>query len=131
MGERTHVVASFIGKDGTLTSDRNSTLTLGAKEGAFKAYDLVLGGLSHCLFATLESIIDKMQISYDKVDLDITGIKNDEKVALLETVEVKVTAKGAEDEAKFEKAFEIATRYCSTYQTLSKVATMSWSVSFT
>jgi putative redox protein len=87
--------------------------------------------LSGCLFMTYESILEKMQISVKKTNFDVRGEKRDEKVATLKVCQVKVTISGAEDESKAKKAVDIASRYCSIYQTLSKVADMSWEVEFT
>lgn len=130
MGAKTHIVTHFDGSEGRLVTDSGATVDIGAAEDKFVAYELLLGGLSHCLYSTFESIGEKMQLKYGKVDLNVTGVKRDEKVATLETCSVEIEATGVEDEAKFEKAFEIATRYCSIYNTISKVASMEWKVSF-
>jgi putative redox protein len=130
MGERIHTLSKFNGTVGKLHNDRGSVLEMSGKSGAFAAYELLLGALSHCLWATYYSIAQKMKLQYGEVDLDITGIKRDEKVATLETVDIIVTASDIEDRDKFEKAFEIATRYCSTYQTINQVAKMNWSVKY-
>ena len=58
------------------------------------------------------------------------GRKRDEKVATLETCHIKVKVKGASDKEKVKKAFEVATRYCSVFHTLSKVAEMTWEIDF-
>ncbi|MGI6433093.1 MAG: OsmC family protein [Sphaerochaetaceae bacterium] len=130
MADTTHILSTFTPTGGTLTTDANSVLAIGQGEGKFRAYEMLLGALSHCVFSTFESIAEKMQFSYEKVDLDITGVKRDEKVALLKTVAINITASGVDDQQKFSKAFEIATRYCSIFQTLSHVAKMSWEISF-
>ena len=96
----------------------------------FSAYELLLGGLSHCLFSTYESMAEKMQVEYSGLDMNITGVKRDEKVATLKTVDIDVLAKGVTDQDKFAKAFEIATRYCSIFTTISKVAEMRWNITY-
>lgn len=130
MGQKIHVVSQFNEHDGHLHTDSGASLELNRNPQGFAPYELLLGSLSYCLFSTFESIAEKMQLTYTGLDMDIKGEKRDEKVATLETCLIIVTAKGVESEEKFKKAFEISTRYCSVFQTLSKVATMNWDISF-
>jgi len=125
-----HIVSRFNQVDGQMVTDSGSKAGLGSSPGSFAPYELLLGALSYCLFSTFVSIAQKMQLSYEGLDMDITGVKRDEKVATLETCDIKVTAKGVEDEQKFAKSFEIATRYCSVFQTLGNVAQMKWDISY-
>ncbi len=130
MGERTHIISKYTEKGGHLFSDSGSTVELGRAKGAFVAYELLLGALSHCLFSTFKSLAEKMQVEYDGLDFDIVGVKRDEKVATLETCDLNISATGIVDKSKFEKAIEISTRYCSVFQTLSHVAKMSWTINY-
>ncbi|MDD3823661.1 MAG: OsmC family protein [Sphaerochaetaceae bacterium] len=130
MAKKIHTLAQFGMEDGKLITDSGATLGLGEQAHEFAPYELLLGALSYCLFSTFVSIAQKMQLEYTGVDLDVNGVKRDEKVATLETCDITVTAKGVTDQGKFNKAFEIATRYCSIFQTLSKVATMRWTTTF-
>jgi putative redox protein len=130
MGETTHIRSNFNQTEGTLVTDRGSTVALSSEKDGVAPYELLLGGLSFCLFKTYESIAQKMQFAYEGLSMDITGVKRDDKVALLKTVTIDVVAKGVEDQKKFTKAFEIATRYCSVYNTLSKIAEMKWDIDF-
>jgi putative redox protein len=130
MGSRTHIVSHFGTNSGKLVTDSGAAVALGHEAGTFAPYELLLGGLSYCLFRTFESMVEKMQVTFTGLDMDIEGIKRDEKVATLQTCRIAVTAKGVTDQAKFSKAFEISTRYCSVFQTLSKVATMSWDITY-
>ncbi len=130
MGSKTHIVSKFAKHDGRLITDSGASVTLGTRAETFSAYELLLGGLSHCLFSTYESMAEKMQLEYSGMDMNVTGVKRDEKVATLQTVDIEVLAKGVVDQAKFEKAFEISTRYCSIFNTLSQVAKMRWNITY-
>lgn len=130
MGDKTHIFTSYTPTSGVLTTDSGTKLSIGSSQGSVRAYEMLLGGLSHCLFSTFQSLAEKMQVSYERVDLDIVGIKRDEKVATLETVTIEVTAEGINDHDKFTKSFEISTRYCSVYNTISHVAKIEWNVTF-
>ncbi len=130
MGAKQHVVADFYQDRWRTVNDRGNEIQIGYGEGKSAPYDLLLGALSGCLYATFESILEKMQITVRGTKFDIRGEKRDDKIATLKECHVEVSITGAEDETKARKAFEIATRYCSIYQTLSKIAEMSWNVTF-
>ncbi len=116
---------------GILTGHHGSS-QVGPAEGALDPYDMVLGGLGGCLNHTLQSILDKKRIKVQGIHYDIEGEKRTEPPTTLKYVDVRMQVRGADEEAKndIEKAFELATRYCSVYQTLSKVATMRPKLTF-
>lgn len=130
MGSKTHIVAHYGVHSGKLVTDSGAAVALGHESGTFAPYELLLGGLSYCLFRTFEDVAKKMQVAYIGVDMHVDGEKRDDKIATLEFCSISLVAKGVEDQEKFKKAFDIATRYCSVYNTISKVATMSWNVEF-
>jgi putative redox protein len=130
MGSKTHIRTQYHGAEGRLVSDSGAITALGTSAETFAPYELLLGGLSFCLYSTFESVAEKMRLAYKEVEIHVTGVKRDEPVATLETCELTVSAKGVDDQAKFTRAFEISTRYCSVYHTISKVAKMSWTVTF-
>ena len=130
MGSKQHVIADFYDTRWRTVNDIGTEIKIGNDAGKAAPYDLLLGALSGCLYTTFESILEKMQITVKGTRYDIHGEKRDDKIATLKECHVNVTVVGAEDEQKTKKAMEIATRYCSIYQTLSKVAEMSWEVAF-
>ncbi|MHC1691563.1 MAG: OsmC family protein [Sphaerochaetaceae bacterium] len=130
MGQKIHIVSHFKTGSGRLVSDSGAMAALGNEAGTFAPYELLLGALSFCLFRTFESLAEKMKVGYEGMDMHINGEKRDEKVATLQTCHIQVTAKGVEDQEKFTKAFETATRYCSIFNTLNHVATMTWDIAF-
>ncbi|PKL14488.1 MAG: osmotically inducible protein OsmC [Spirochaetae bacterium HGW-Spirochaetae-8] len=130
MGSKTHIVAHYGVHSGKLVTDSGAAVALGHESGNFAPYELLLGGLSYCLFRTFEDIAQKMQLTYEGVDMHVDGEKREDKIATLEFCKVSLRAKGVVEQEKFKKAFDIATRYCSVYNTISKVATMSWEVQF-
>lgn len=130
MGQRQHMQAVFTGDSWTVENDRGSRIQIGSGDGMFSPYDLLLGGLEGCLYATFAEVAQKMRASYREAAFEVTGFKRDEDVATLESVKVSVTIREGSSEKKLTRAFDAATRYCSVYQTLSKVAEMSWEISF-
>ncbi len=116
---------------GILTGHHGSA-QVGPAEGALNPYDMILGGLGGCLNHTLQSILDKKKIKVQGIHYDIEGEKRREAPTTLKQVDVRVQVRGADEDAKgaIEKAFDLATRYCSVYQTLSKVATMNPELTF-
>ena len=130
MGSKQHVIANFYETRWRTVNDRGTEIQMGSGEGKSEPYDLFLGALSGCLYSTFEAVLEKMQISVKGTRFDIHSEKRDDKVATLKECHVEVTVIGAENDQKTKKAMEIATRYCSIYNTISQIAEMSWEVSF-
>lgn len=75
-------------------------------------------------------IADKMKLAYDRAEIDISGIKREEVPTTLETVDMKVIIHGAQDQKGFDRASQLAAKYCSVHETIAKVATINLDVSF-
>ncbi|MGM0431743.1 MAG: OsmC family protein [Spirochaetota bacterium] len=131
MGARQHMRGQFTPTQWQIQNDRDNTITIGRGQDAFVPYDLLLGALESCLFSTFNDVVQKMHLSYEQVDMEVFSEKRDADVATLETCSVQVSVTGGSDERKLRRAFDIATRYCSVYQTISKVASMNWDITFT
>ncbi len=117
------------GFNGKLSGDRHTT-DIGGSGKSFAPYELLYGALSSCVHATVLGILRKMRLKYDTCTYDVTGDKRNEIPALLTDVYVKVTMTGVENEAKMSKAIELATEYCSIYNTLSKIAKMHLEIEY-
>ncbi len=130
MGQSIHVKTAYAQHDGRLITDSGTEVLLGREQGTVAPYELLLGGLSYCLFRTFESVAAKMKVGYAGMDIEITGVKGDDEVGMLTHVDLKVSVSGAPDEKKVTKAFEISTRYCSQFNTIGKVAEMKWDIRF-
>jgi putative redox protein len=126
MGQEKHVRADFVHGHHQFTTDDGSVHELGAAG----PYDYLLGALSGCLFSTFEALAVKMKVSWEHVGFEVHGAKRDETPMMLKECTITATVTGCDNEEKFRKAFETATRYCSLYQTLSKVAEMHWTAVF-
>lgn len=109
---------------------KSGKLPLGAEVGTFEPYDLLFGALASCLYATFLDVAKKKKINFESAHIVVTGEKRKEVPTTLTWVDTKVLVKGAEKEPGLEKAFELATKYCSIYQTIAHVADMSWSIEF-
>lgn len=108
----------------------NDTANIGTEKGSLAPYDMLFGGLASCMYATFLSIAEKKRIRFDSANIEVTGEKREEVPTTLKWVNVKIRIKNAEKEKGLIKAMEIAADYCSIYQTISKVADMSWDVEF-
>lgn len=122
-----HIRSDFVPGHWQFVTDKGKNFTI---ESGSSPYDYFFGALSGCLFSTFADLARKMKVAWEHVSFEIDGEKRAEVPTTLEWVTVKVTATGVDDRVKFTKAFETATRYCSIYTTISKVARMDWSVSF-
>jgi len=116
---------------GIITGHHGSS-QVGPAEGALAAYDMVLGGLGACLNHTFQTILDKKKVSVHAINYDIHGEKREEVPTTLNLVkmDVKITGADESDHKKIEKSFKLATEYCSVYQTLSHVAKMEYTITY-
>lgn len=109
---------------------RNGSVPIG--ENAMAPYELLAGALGACLYSTFLDIIKKMRLSVSSYSLDIEIEKRTEVPMTAKLVVIKAVISGASDKQdKFIRAFELATKHCSIYQTLSQVAQMLWELNFT
>lgn len=103
---------------------------IGSKPNEFYPYDLLLGALSACFHSTLYDILVKRKLSIPKMEIIVTGEKRKEVPATLAWVNLDITVTGEEDEKQFLRSIELAAKYCSIHETISKVAKMTHSVHF-
>lgn len=108
----------------------DGTVEIGRGQNQAQPYDMMFGALGSCLYATLLNILEKKRTQIEGCKIIIDGVKREEVPMMLKTVHLTVVVKGAEKPEQVEKSFELATKYCSVYQTLSHVAEMSYELSF-
>ena len=113
----------------TLETDR-AKLSLGSKEGSFYPYDLLLGALSACFHATLYDILTKRKEVFPEMEIIVSGHKRKEVPTTLEWVRMDISVSGVENREQFLRNIDLASKYCSIHETLSKVAEMSHEVHF-
>ena len=113
----------------TLENER-AIVGIGSNPGEFFPYDLLLGALSSCFYYTLIEILEKRKIEIPTVEVIVTGEKRTEVPTTLEWVNMDITVTGNVDENKFLRSVDLAAKYCSIHETISKVAKMSHEVRF-
>ena len=131
MGSKVHSRVEFENTfKGTGKCDNGHTVPIGL--GGAAPYDLLTMALSSCLYSTFLDIMAKKKIEFDGAEIDVTGEKRDEVPTTRKhrKVTVRVKKLATDSKAGVEKSFELATKYCSVYQTLSKVSKMDWEVIF-
>lgn len=117
---------------GTFKNERDEG-RIGLQQDGFAPYELLFAALASCFYATMRDILKKRNMEYDGVDIHISGHKLTEGVPqYLEYAKIEVTYRGmAEDDHTFaKKAVDLASKYCSIFQTLAKVAEMETEVKF-
>ncbi len=98
----------------------NGDIKIGVND--LKPYNLLLGALGSCFYATLISITTKMRIDFAGCKLAISGNKRETAPTTLEHVLMELSVEKASDEDKFNKAVLLAAKNCSIHETLEKVA---------
>ena len=107
-----------------------AVVPIGTGDGRLEPYDMLLGALASCYYANFLDIADKKRLSFSSASIAVSGEKRSEIPATLSWVKLRVTVRGsgqrdANAEKGFRDAAELAGKYCSIYQTLSKVADMA------
>lgn len=111
--------------NGTLNAGER-TVTVG--ESGFRPYEMLLGALGGCYYATLLDITEKMRVGFESAQVKVQGRKRQETPTHLEWCEVTLSVKGAEDREKMQRAAQLAAKYCSVYYTISQVCTIELKV---
>ncbi len=109
---------------------KNDTVRIGTEPGSLAPYDMMLGALGACYYHTFQEIAVKMRLDYQGARLDIHGVKREEVPTTLKTVDMVFTIEGAKDEKGFARAAELAGKYCSVHETISKVAQINLDLRF-
>lgn len=123
-------VQAYFGKERRVDNGRLS-VAVGSGEEQFLPYDFLYAGLASCFYYTLISLAEKMQLSWEFVEIEVDGKKRAEKIATLEWVKMDIKVKGLEGEQeKFLRASDLAGKYCSIHETISQVADIEQEVTF-
>lgn len=115
----------------TCSSENSIQIELG-KFGA-KPYELAMTALVSCFYSTFMDVALKKRLEWKKVDIDINWSKDlESSPQFLKQAHLNISLEGdLTKEEKYKKSFELAAKYCSLYQTFSKVAELSWDLKIT
>lgn len=113
----------------TLETNR-AIVKIGPKEGEVFPYDMLLGALSSCFYYTLLEIFEKNKAEVPAIEIIVTGQKREKVPTTLEWVNMDISVFGKVEEKKFLRFVDLAAKYCSIHETISKVATMTHTVHF-
>jgi putative redox protein len=115
--------------EGELSAARAGA-AIGMGDGQLRPYDMLLGALGACYYSTFVDIAKKMRLEYEGASIDISGVKRQEVPTTLATVDMVFTIRGVSDQKSFRRAADLAAKYCSVHETVSKVAEISLDVRF-
>ena len=108
---------------------KEGEIGIGINDNEAKPYDMLQGALAACLHSTFLDILEKKRIGLDFARYEISGVKRETPPTTLESVVIKVTLPKGHEEA-LRKSMDLATKYCSVYTTISKVAEMQLELVF-
>lgn len=129
MAVETITISFNHGFRGTLKTEKQDVL-VGSHETGISPYNMLFGALGSCLYATFLEIARKKQLTYTNVDVIVSGTKREEIPTTLNYVKVEMVVYNPSDTTGLEKTAKLAAKYCSIYETLSKVATMETIIRF-
>lgn len=122
------------GFNGVSTNESGSTLNISFDQ--WRPYELLFTALASCMYSTFLDVIDKKKLEYDKVSISVDGEKVDDVPTFLKKAEIVFTVSGAEKDnekvlAKFDKSLKLSEKYCSIYNTITKIAELNAQIIFT
>ena len=106
------------------------TVKIGKQDQGVAPYHMLFGALGSCFYATFLSVSEKMRLSFDKAEIEVSGTKRDQSPATLEQVNMILVVYNPSNEEKLRKAAELGARHCSIHETVSKVANIDLEVIF-
>lgn len=109
---------------------KNGVFKLGDQPGGLNPYDMMLGALGACFYATFIAIVNKKRLTFAGATIDISGEKREEEPATLKTVLINLEINNGSNEAQFRRSVELAAKYCSVHETIKKVAEITIIIKF-
>lgn len=104
--------------------------SVGGKKQGPTPKPLLLSSLAGCTGMDVVAILGKMQMPYDRFELDISGDTTDDHPKVYKSIHVAYKFWGSElDESKVEKAVKLSQeKYCGVSATLQEVAEVTWEI---
>ncbi|PKM86395.1 MAG: osmotically inducible protein OsmC [Firmicutes bacterium HGW-Firmicutes-10] len=109
---------------------KEGSIGIGMRPDQAGPYKLLLGALTGCFHSTFLDVAVKKRLTFKSVSYHLEGEKRDEVPQTLSVLHLSIKVEGADNEKQILRCFELAEKYCSIYTTLSKVAQLSYEVSF-
>lgn len=104
--------------------------SVGGKNQGPTPKPLMLSSLAGCTGMDVVAILGKMQMPYDRFEIDISGDITDEHPKVYKQIQIDYKFWGSElDEKKIEKAVSLSQdRYCGVSATLQKLAEVNYKI---
>ena len=104
--------------------------SVGGKNQGPTPKPLMLASLAGCTGMDVVSILGKMQMDYDRFELDISGDTTDEHPKLYKKIHIDYTFWGSElDEGKIQKAVKLSQeKYCGVSATLKEAGEVDYDI---
>lgn len=109
---------------------KEGSIKIGMNPDQAGPYKLLLGALTGCFHSTFLDVAVKKRLTFKNVSYHLEGEKRDEVPQTLKVLHLVIRVEGADNHTQILRCFELAEKYCSIYTTLSKVAQLSYDVSF-
>jgi putative redox protein len=109
---------------------KEGSVSIGMLPHQASPYKLLQAALISCLHSTFLDIIEKKRLTVESVSYHSSGFKRDEVPATIETLHLDVHVKGIQNKVAVEKSFDLATKVCSVYNTISQVGTITYTIHY-
>ncbi len=100
----------------------------GGQDSAPTPMSMLLLSLGGCTLMDVISLLDKMRVNYDNIEVQVRGERRDKHPKTFKSIEIKYIVYGNKvDKSKVKKAIDLsAEKYCSISAMLSKSAEISY-----
>jgi putative redox protein len=115
--------------DGSLELKEGS-VSIGVLPHQASPYKLLQAALISCLHSTFLDVIEKKRLNLESVTYHSSGFKREEIPSTIETLHLDVYVKGISNKLSVEKSFDLATKVCSVYNTISQVGTITYTIHY-
>lgn len=109
---------------------KEGSVAIGVGPTKLSPYRMLQGALMACFHSTFLDIINKKRVTFSSVSYKTHGEKREEVPSTIENLHMDIFIQGASNHLAVEKSYELATRVCSVYVTLSQLADMSYTIHF-
>ena len=131
MGAKQHIEISFeFPFQGIARNEKGFSVNIGIEDDDARPYDLLLSALGACLYANFVAITNEKKLSFEKVEIDLSGERRDKVPMTLKNCRIVFKVMGAENQKGFQESLDLASKNCSIYQTISNVAEMETELKF-
>ncbi len=118
--QRTKHQFQFSAQNDTVSFPIVANPLLSESTDGFRPMELLLAGLGGCMSIDVLNILYKQKQDIQSYEIEVSGIRNDDTLAVFKSIDMVIRLKGKIDAQKAERAIKLTEeKYCSVYHSLN------------